>query len=118
MRRVVFLDQYLSGGGAERVMCTIMRALDPAEFEIHLVLVSELGDLRHLVPEYVTVHELGISNTRKALSAYRNVIRSMFFHSIKTTEYFFLFTYWNSWAIIFNIKSNFIILTNYPNTYW
>jgi glycosyltransferase involved in cell wall biosynthesis len=74
MKRVVFLDQCLLGGGAQRVFCTIMRSLDPKSYDIHLVLVSNMRDLKHLIPSHVTIHELGITNTRKALGAYRKKI--------------------------------------------
>lgn len=77
MRKVVFLDQCLGGGGAERVMCTIMRSLDPRAFEIHLVIITDLRELKHLVPAYVRVHELGVSNTRKAMLTYIRKIRSI-----------------------------------------
>jgi len=77
MRKIVFLDQCLEGGGAERVLCTIMRALDPRQFEVHLILVTELRDLRHLVPDSVAVHELGVTNTRKALPAFSRKIKGL-----------------------------------------
>ncbi|MDT8420833.1 MAG: glycosyltransferase [Desulfuromonadales bacterium] len=76
-KKIVFLDQRLDGGGAERVLCTIMRSLDPASYDIHLVLVGHLGTLKHLVPDYVKVHELRIANTRKALFPFISIMRSL-----------------------------------------
>lgn len=70
MRKIMFVDQCLGAGGAERVMCTVMRALDPAKFDVHLVLVSEAGALKHLIPDYVKTRVLGVFNTRKALLAF------------------------------------------------
>lgn len=67
MKKIVFLDQCLGAGGAERVMCTVIRSLDPAKFEIHLVLVSKVGDLLHLIPDYIKIHILGVPKTSKAL---------------------------------------------------
>jgi len=58
MKRIVFLEHTLNAGGAERVTATIIRSLDPAKFEIHLIVVSKLGELRHLVPEYVKIMNL------------------------------------------------------------
>ena len=75
MNRVVLLDQGLGGGGAERVLCSIMRSMDPSEFDVHLILISHIGDLEHLIPSHVTVHVLGIKNTRKALKAYLSKVR-------------------------------------------
>lgn len=77
MHKIVFLDQCLEGGGAERVLCTIMRNLDPQQFDVHLILVTELHDLKHLVPDSATVHELGIANTRKALPAFVKKINQL-----------------------------------------
>jgi len=65
--KVLFLDQTLNGGGAERVLCTVMRALDPDKYEIHLVLITKAGRLAHLIPDHVHVHILGVAHTRKAL---------------------------------------------------
>jgi len=69
-RRIVFVDQTLISGGAERVLCTIMRMLDPKVFEIHLVLVSYLSSFEYLIPDNVKVHILGIKNSRNALPAF------------------------------------------------
>lgn len=65
--RVMFLDQGLNGGGAERVMCSIMRGLDPREVEAELVVVDRLGALSHLVPDFIEVRELSSSRTSRAL---------------------------------------------------
>ncbi|MCI5123253.1 MAG: hypothetical protein D3925_01935, partial [Candidatus Electrothrix sp. AR5] len=68
-RKILFLDQTLNGGGAERVLCTVMRGLDPEKYDVHLVIITKLGELAHLVPDYVHIHILGIPHTRKALLA-------------------------------------------------
>jgi len=74
-RKIVFLSQSLDSGGAERVLCTVMKALDPASFDIHLVLVSKIGAYANLIPEHVNTLVLGISNTRKALIAAIRALR-------------------------------------------
>lgn len=74
-KKIIFLDQNLNGGGAERVLCTIMRALSPDAFDIHLLLVGTLGEIGFLIPPYIVIHELKISNTRKALLATIKKIR-------------------------------------------
>jgi glycosyltransferase involved in cell wall biosynthesis len=68
-KKILFLDQTLNGGGAERVLCTVMRAIDPDKYEIHLVLITKAGVLAHLIPDYVHVHILGVPHTRQALLA-------------------------------------------------
>ena len=76
-KKIVFVDQSLNGGGAERVMCTVIRNLDPEKFEIHLILVSDMGDLYHLIPKHVKLRVLGIPNTRKALVNTVKVLRQI-----------------------------------------
>ena len=66
-KKILFIDQNLDGGGAERVLCTIIRSLPVDEFDISILLVGKLGDLGYLIPNHVAIHELNISNTRKAL---------------------------------------------------
>ncbi|MCI5136888.1 MAG: glycosyltransferase [Candidatus Electrothrix sp. AR1] len=66
-KKILFLDQTLNGGGAERVLCTVMRGLDPEKYEIHLIIITKIGELAHLIPDYVHIHILGIPHTRKAL---------------------------------------------------
>lgn len=77
MKKIVFLDQALNPGGAEKVMTTIIRSLDPEKFDIHLVIVSKLGELNHLVPQYVKIHELGIKHTRNALFSTRKLLKKL-----------------------------------------
>ena len=42
-RRVLFLMPTLGGGGAERVIVTLLRHLDRSRFEPHLALVEAVG---------------------------------------------------------------------------
>jgi glycosyltransferase involved in cell wall biosynthesis len=74
-KRIVFVDQALSGGGAERVLCTLIRALDPHEFEIHLLIINRLGDLGELIPDYVTIHELNVRHTRNAIIPFARMVK-------------------------------------------
>ncbi len=74
-RTIVFIDQSLASGGAERVLCTVIRHLDPRKFDIHLIVVSHAGELMHLIPEYVHLHLLDIRHTRQALVRTARLIR-------------------------------------------
>ena len=76
-KKILFIDQGLNGGGAERVMCTVIRDLNPEKFDIHLMLVSNMGVLGHLIPQYVKIKILGIKNTRKALFSTARVIKKI-----------------------------------------
>ena len=76
-RRILFVDQNLDGGGAERILCTVMRSLDPEEFDVHLVLIGNKGTLAHLIPDNVIVHELGINSTRHAIRPYIKIVKKL-----------------------------------------
>lgn len=77
MKKIVFVDQCLGSGGAERVMCTVIRSLDPKKYEIHLVLVSNLGAFKELIPDYVNIRVLGIDHTRNAFFSFLRAMRDI-----------------------------------------
>lgn len=77
MRTIVFLDQGLRCGGAEKILCTVMRSLDPLDYEVHLILTDRLYDLTYLVPKHVKIHELEIAKTRSALFSLIKVLWSV-----------------------------------------
>jgi glycosyltransferase involved in cell wall biosynthesis len=66
-RRVLFALPSLRGGGAERVVVTILRHLDRTRFEPHLLLVEAVGPYLGDVPVDVPVHVLAASRLRRAL---------------------------------------------------
>jgi len=66
-RRVLFALPNLRGGGAERVMVTLLRHLDRARFEPHLALVEADGPYLADVPADVPVHDLATSRLRHAV---------------------------------------------------
>jgi glycosyltransferase involved in cell wall biosynthesis len=57
--RVLFTIPSLEGGGAERVLTTLLIHLDRSRFEPHLVLVEREGTYLPQVPPDVPVHDLG-----------------------------------------------------------
>lgn len=73
--KVVFIDQDLNCGGAERVSCIVMRMLIKNNFDVHLVLTGRRGALAHFIPPQVQVHELGFSHTRNSLISVIQSIR-------------------------------------------
>lgn len=77
MKKIVFADQCLGTGGAERVMATVIRSLCPNSFDIHLVLISNYGPLTSLIPDYVKKYSLGITNTRKAFFSFVHIMRKI-----------------------------------------
>ncbi|MCJ8331099.1 MAG: hypothetical protein HRT89_02575, partial [Lentisphaeria bacterium] len=77
MKKIIFLDQGLAAGGAEKILCTIMASLDKKSYDIHLVLTNHLSSLAHLVPDHVTVHELHKTHTRKSLVSLMKLFRKL-----------------------------------------
>lgn len=66
MKKMVFIMPKLGGGGAERVISTIIRYLDKNKFSIHLILVQKDGDYLQKLPEEVGITVLPISKLRYA----------------------------------------------------
>src|SRR5579863_389440 len=62
--KILFLIPHLGGGGAEHVIATLARHLNPKHYEVHLALVAQSADPRPSLPPWVTVHELGARRVR------------------------------------------------------
>jgi glycosyltransferase involved in cell wall biosynthesis len=75
MKKILFIDQVLNGGGAERVLCTTMRALNNEKYKIYLLLITDVGELGKLIPHYVKTDVLKIDKTRKSILAVIKKIR-------------------------------------------
>ncbi|TMB00459.1 MAG: glycosyltransferase [Deltaproteobacteria bacterium] len=73
--RILFALPGLHGGGAERVVVTVLRHLDRRRFEPHLVLADAVGPYLGEVPADVPVHTLGASRLRRALPALVRTVR-------------------------------------------
>jgi glycosyltransferase involved in cell wall biosynthesis len=68
---------HLGGGGAERVTAQLARHLDPALFEIHLVLITEDASGAAAPPDWVTVHRLHARRVRSAAFKLLSLIRRL-----------------------------------------
>jgi glycosyltransferase involved in cell wall biosynthesis len=73
-RRIMFVVPSLGGGGAARVVVTLLRHLDATRFEAHLVVVDALWPYVQDVPEHVTLHALDARRVRRALPRLLRVI--------------------------------------------
>lgn len=69
MLRVLFLTEYLTGGGAEKVLCNLVRQMDPALFEITVQSVWQ-ADPAGLLPSHVR-YRCCHPNTRAARLRFR-----------------------------------------------
>lgn len=63
-KKILLVLPSLRGGGAERVMVTLLKHLDRERFELHLALVSKEGPYLKEVPPDVTVHDLNRKRVR------------------------------------------------------
>ena len=76
-RRVLFALPSLRGGGAERVVVTLLRHLDRRRFEPHLLLVEAVGPYLADVPSDVPVHALAAPRLRRAAMKLAGTIRRL-----------------------------------------
>ena len=75
-RHILFLIPSLRGGGAERVIVTLLRHLDRSKFRLALAVVDSRGAAyREDVPEDVEFIDLGYSRVRYALPKIITLIR-------------------------------------------
>jgi glycosyltransferase involved in cell wall biosynthesis len=65
-KRLLFLMPTLSGGGAERVIVTLLQHLDRSRFEPHLALIDAVGPLLKEVPADIPMHDLKAGRVRRA----------------------------------------------------
>ncbi|MBF0619394.1 MAG: glycosyltransferase [Candidatus Omnitrophica bacterium] len=64
-KKVFFFLYSLNGGGAERIMLSVLQHMDHARFEGHLLLCECSGDYAHLVPPGIPVHDLQSVRSRR-----------------------------------------------------
>ena len=65
--RILLLIPHLGGGGAERVIETLARSLNPAKYEVHLALVTGFKSEAESLPSSTTIHELRTTRVRRAV---------------------------------------------------
>lgn len=78
--RVIFLLNSLAGGGAERVMMTLLKHSEDrrAQYDIHLVLLDDEAHEAYSPPEWATVHRLRTQGSLpKGLSAFLKLGRQL-----------------------------------------
>lgn len=66
-KRIYFVLPSLSGGGAEKVMLTLLRHMDRKKFDPTLVLVKKEGQYIDAIPSDIEVIDLNVSKARYAL---------------------------------------------------
>jgi len=79
-KRVLFMFPFPSlggGGGAQRVLSTLLRHLDRERFELHLVLLQAMRGEGDDIPAGVIVHSLDYSRVRYAMLALVRLIHKV-----------------------------------------
>jgi glycosyltransferase involved in cell wall biosynthesis len=84
-KRVLFLMPNLSGGGAERVIVTLLQHLDRSRFEPHLALVEVAGPYLKEVPADVPLHDLKAKRVRRAFPGIIRLSWKLRPHAIHST---------------------------------
>jgi glycosyltransferase involved in cell wall biosynthesis len=84
-KRVLFLMPNLSGGGAERVIVTLLQHLDRSRFEPHLALVEATGPYLKEVPTDVPIHDLKAKRVRRAFPGIIRLTWKLRPHAIHST---------------------------------
>jgi glycosyltransferase involved in cell wall biosynthesis len=67
----------LGGGGAQRVVTTLMRQLPTALFDLHLALVDKSGAFLADVPPHITIHDLKAGKVRRAALPIVRLVRKL-----------------------------------------
>lgn len=75
MKKITFLMPQLGGGGAERVVSTVIRHLDPRHYSIDLILVHNKGNYLKNLPDSVNIIPLKSPRTRYVYFELLKVIR-------------------------------------------
>jgi glycosyltransferase involved in cell wall biosynthesis len=78
-KRVLFIvPAFTNGaGGAERVICTILRHLDRSDLECHLATVQSGTEFLKDLPDDITIHKLGVTRMRYAVPPMVALIRRL-----------------------------------------
>ena len=77
MNRLLIIAASLGGGGAERVLLTLLNHLDREKFTIHLALVSASGPHISQIPSDVEVTDLSVSRVRKSFFPIIRLVRRL-----------------------------------------
>lgn len=80
MTRVLFFIHSLAGGGAERVMCHLLKHLDRSRFTAALVVMDKSGPYLSQLPDDIAVYDLGVQEENplhfpRVVTGLRRIVR-------------------------------------------
>lgn len=62
-KRIIFVNGHMNVGGVEKTLLDLLTSLDPARYEVDLLLLEQAGDYKQAIPAHVHVKELNVSET-------------------------------------------------------
>ena len=65
-KKIVFIDGNLNPGGAERILCTLIRNIDREKYDVEVIITGRPGDMLALLPQDVKCTVLNIRRSRYA----------------------------------------------------
>lgn len=74
---VLFFLPNLGGGGAQKVVATLLRGMDYGQYTIHLALVEKKGNFLQDLPETVVIHDLGARKARQSPLAFYRITKAL-----------------------------------------
>lgn len=75
-RRIVFILPAFGAGGAERVLVTLCNHLDPVQFDVHFIGLSD-GPIRSWIKPDIPVHILGIRRVSLSYGALYKALKAL-----------------------------------------
>lgn len=75
--RCLFVLPSLGGGGAERVVTTLLRHLNADRFDLHLAVARLAGPLVESLPQHVTIHDLAAARVARSLVPLLRTVRRL-----------------------------------------
>lgn len=84
-KRVLFVIPGIQGGGAERLVSTLLRHLDRSCVDPHLAVLEAKEEIKQFLPPDVAVHNLKSSRIRYALPAIVRLVRKIRPHAVLST---------------------------------
>lgn len=77
MKKIMFIVPSLRGGGAQKVMVTLLKHLDRNKFDATLVLLAREGKYRNEVPVDVKIYDLDTNRVRHSIFSLLKLIRKI-----------------------------------------
>lgn len=111
--KVLFILAQMVGGGAERVTINILRILDRTLFDIHLVMMSDVGPSFEYLPKDITLHNLKTSKTIFSVFKLRKLITENRFAIVYSTLFR---THIALYFALLGIRNKPILLMRSPNS--